>query len=222
MQLPSLTVSPSQLVRYGRYVSRRLRREKLADLAAACDTASLSVRDLGRALEDAASPVQDAIADRDAADDELDDVAKNARHRLAGRSIDAAKKAPYTEIFPEGIEYYTAATKDVEVSRYVQLQSRITEHLPTSDAVRREALTKLEVAIPAYRAADEALTRVRVAESAVSNRLDAAEAEWRRTVERVYGALVQQFGKAGAERFFPKTRGARSSTSKKKPAAPVA
>ncbi len=156
----------------------------------------------------------------DLADDDLDDIAKNTRNVLAGRSIDAAQKAPYTAIFPEGIEYYTSATKDVEIPRYVQLQSRIADHLPPSDAVRREALPKLEVAITAYRTTDEALTKARVAERDASSRLDAAETSWRNAMERLYGALVQQFGKSGAERFFPKSRASKSGA-KKPPVAPV-
>jgi hypothetical protein len=220
MQPPPLTSSPSQLARYGRYVSRRLRRAKLPDLAAACDTVTLSVRDLGRAQEDAEAPVQDAIADRDAADDELDDIAKSARHKLAGRSLDAAKKAPYTQIFPNGIDYYTAATKETEVPRYTELRKRVADHLPASDGLRKDTLAKLDEAIPAYQAADAALADARLSEGAAGTRLDAAKTAWRSAMERTYGALVQQFGKAGAERFFPKKRAAKSN-GKKKPAEPV-
>ena len=57
MQLPPTDVSYTLVVRYGRYVSRRLRREKLTELGSACDTATTLVRDHGRALEDADAPV---------------------------------------------------------------------------------------------------------------------------------------------------------------------
>lgn len=222
MQLPQPGVSYVALVRYGRYVSRRLRREKLADLAASCDTASAAVRDLGRVTDDADAPVQDALADRDAADDDLDTIAKSARHKLAGRSLEAAKQAPYTLIFPDGIEYYTDAAQGDEVARYTELQKRITEHLPASDVVRREVLPKLGDAITAYRVAESALANARAGVKSATTRYDASEGAWRRLMEKTYGALVQHVGKAGAERFFPRIRTAKGGARKKTPAAPVA
>jgi len=214
MQLPPTDVSYTLVVRYGRYVSRRLRREKLTELGSACDTATTLVRDHGRALEDADAPVQEALADRDGADDDLDDIAKAARHKLAGRSLEAAKQAPYTLIFAEGIGYFTEAATGDEVPRYTELESRLTAHLPASDAVRRDALPKIADGITVYRSAEVALSRAQSAEKAASARLEATKTAWRTAMERTYGALIQQFGKAGAERFFPKTRTAKAKRAK--------
>ena len=100
------------------------------------------MRDHGRALEDADAPVQEALADRDSADDDLDALAKAARHKLAGRSLEAAKQAPYTLIFAEGIGDFTEAATGDEVQRYTELEARLTAHLPASDAVRRDALPR--------------------------------------------------------------------------------
>jgi hypothetical protein len=49
--------------------------------------------------------MQDAMAGSDATDDDLDTAAQEARVKLAGRSADAVTKAPYTQIFPEGIGF---------------------------------------------------------------------------------------------------------------------
>ena len=214
MQLPPTDVSYTLVVRYGRYVSRRLRREKLTELAAACDTVTTQVRDHGRALEDADAPVQEGLADRDGADDDLDALAKTVRHKLAGRSLEAAKQAPYTLIFAEGIGYFTEAATGDEVARYTELESRLTDHLPASDAVRRDALPKIADGIAAYRTAEVALSRAESAEKAASARLEATKTAWRTAMERTYGALIQQFGKAGAERFFPKSRTAKAKRAK--------
>lgn len=221
MQLPQSGVSYLALVRYGRYVTRRLRRAKLGELAASCDNATASMRDLGRVTDDADGPVQDALADRDAADDDLDAIVKTARHKLAGRSLEAARQQPYTLIFPDGIEYYTEAAQGDEVTRYSELQKRLADHLPASDAVRREALPKLDDAIVAYRTADAALAAARTGARSAATRLDAHEAAWRNLMVRAYGALVQQFGKAGAERFFPRIRTVKGGR-KKTPSPPVA
>ena len=88
--------------------------------------------------------------------------------------------------------------------------------------MRRETLSKLGDAITAYRVADTALTNARTGVRSASPRFDACEGAWRRLMEKVYGALVQQYGKAGAERFFPRIRTAKGGARKKTPAAPVA
>src|SRR5262245_12408938 len=118
MQLPASTSSYQTRVRYGRYVARRLRRGKHTRLADEAITATSALREAGRAWDDTEDAAQDALADRDAADDDLDVAAQEARNSLAGRSLDAVKQEPYTNIFPQGIGYYTAAPLDEEVKRY--------------------------------------------------------------------------------------------------------
>lgn len=216
MQLPPVSSTYTTRVRFGHYVLRRLRREKLGELAVECERVTANVRTCGRACEDAEVVVQEAFADRDAADDGLDDTAQHTRHALASRSLDATRKAPYTLIFPEGISYYIDAGVTEEVARYTELKTRIAAHLPESDTVRHEAVTKLDQGLAEYRSAEGSLTQAQTAVSLAGTRLDAATAEWARTLERVYGALIHQVGKAAAERFFPRT----SKSKKAKKAAP--
>ncbi len=71
MQLPGSTSHFSVCIRYGRYVARRLKRARLTSLANDATKATAAVLAAGRAAEDADGPVQDAMADRDAADDDL-------------------------------------------------------------------------------------------------------------------------------------------------------
>ena len=103
MQLPGSTSHYSACVRYGPYVARRLKRARLTSLANDATKSTAAVLAAGRAAEDADGPVQDAMADRDAADDDLDARAQDARAKLAGRSADAITKTPYTQIFPDGV-----------------------------------------------------------------------------------------------------------------------
>ncbi len=100
MRLPPSSSAYLVFVRYGRYVTRRLRQAGHADLAESTERATAIVRDTGRAWEDADDPIQAAFADRDAADDELDDATEEFRVILAGRGKEAVKQAPYTLIFP--------------------------------------------------------------------------------------------------------------------------
>ncbi|MBK9263209.1 MAG: hypothetical protein IPM54_25825 [Polyangiaceae bacterium] len=206
MRLPDPDASHNERVRYGRYVGRRLRRAKRTQLATDADAATALVLQRGREWEDAAGPVQDARADRDAADDDLDDTAKDGRARIAGRSVNAAKEPPYTQIFPDGIDYYTAAPLDQEIARYGQLISRMNEFLAPSDEVRTAAVPALTAGIAAFKAATEAVEQALTAQSIASTRLQQAEDAWATLMTKIYGALVADVGKQAAERFFPKIR----------------
>ncbi|MRG97530.1 hypothetical protein [Polyangium spumosum] len=183
-----------------------LRRAKRMSLAADVEAATLKVLALARAHEDANGPVQDALADRDGADDDLDLTAKSARGTLAGRAVDAARKGPYTLIFPDGIDYYTAAPLDKQVSRYGELIDRLEEHLPGGDPVRLEAVPALKTGIAAFTGAVEMLAKARTDEALAGTRLEAAEDEWARLLTKVYGFLLAELGRAAAERFFPKAK----------------
>lgn len=83
-----------------------------------------------------------------------------------------------------------------------------------SRRLRRDALPKIADGIAAYRTAEGALSPAQSAEEVASARLEATKTAWRTALERTYGARIQQFGKAGAERFFPKTRTAKSKRAK--------
>ncbi|MDI1452144.1 hypothetical protein [Polyangium sp. 6x1] len=156
--------------------------------------------------------MQDALADRDAADDDLDRTAQTARAALAGRSVEAARTAPYTLIFPDGIDYYIAAPLDAEVSRYGELQSRLDELLPEADPVRQEAVPAINAGVVAFTGAAEALIKARTEEALAGTRLEAAEDAWGRLMTKVYGVLLAELGRSAAERFFPKAK-----TTKTKP-----
>ena len=71
-------------------------------------------------------------------------------------------------------------------------------------ASRVPSTSKLDQGITEYRHAEGVLTQTQTAASLADTRLDAATAEWSRSMERTYGALIDQFGKAAAERFFPR------------------
>lgn len=206
MRLPDSDAAFNERGRYGRYVGRRLRRAKRNAVAADVEAATALVVQRGRELEDAEGPVQDARADRDAADDDLDDTARDSRAKLAGRSADAARNAPYTQIFPDGIEYYTAAPLGEQVARYGQLISRLDEFLAPEDEVRVQAVPALTAGIAAFRSGVEAVDQALTAEALASTKLLAAEDAWERLMLKVYGALLGEVGKAAAERFFPKIR----------------
>jgi len=168
--------------------------------------ATNSVRDNGRALEDTIDPVQEALADRDIADDDLDATAQNARLKLASRGLGADKKPPYTLIFPAGVGYYTAARLEDETSRYGELKSRLVEYLPKDDEVRIATVPAIDDGLAAFNVGTTALTAARTEESLAKTRLEAAEEAWERLMEKVYGLLVADLGRAAAEAFFPKIR----------------
>lgn len=207
MRLPDPNATYTEKVRYGRYVGRRLRRAKRNGLATDVEATTTALLLRGREWEDALGPVQEARADRDAADDDLDDAAKEARARLAGRSADAVKKAPYTLIFTDGIEYYTAAPLDQEIPRYGQLIARLNEFLPANDDVRTSTVPIVTAGIEAFQSATKEVEQALTAQSLAATRLQHAEDAWAVLMTKVYGALIADIGKAGAERYFPKIRG---------------
>src|SRR5262245_57238064 len=133
MQLPGDTASYRKAVKFGRYVTRRLKRAKLDVLTQSAHSATADLKQAGRAWEDAADDIEDTIADRDASDADLDTAAQEFRHALASPSVNAVRERPYTDIFPNGIEYYTAAPLDEEVRRYGELRERIIAHLPETE-----------------------------------------------------------------------------------------
>lgn len=215
MRLPSPDSHFSAFVRTGNYVARRLRRAKLVTLADDVAQSTLAVRDAGRAKEDADKPVQDALADRDASDDDLDDTAQETRAALAGRSATAAKEAPYTLVFPDGSGYYTAAPLDQEVKRYGELKERLTKYLPAADPVLTVASPAIDTGLDGFKLATAALAQSRTAEALASTDLTAAIDAWSTHMEKTYGALVAEVGKAKAERFFPQVKGKKTKKGKK-------
>ena len=207
MRLPAPSAHFSQRVRYGNYVARRLRRARMLPLAADIEKTTALILLTGRALEDADKPIQDALADRDAYDDDLDEAAQASRLKLAARSTEAVKSAPCTLIYPDGVGYYTAAPLDEEVQRYGELKVRHEEHLAANDKVRSQTVTAIDAGLDGFRGAVDALTKARTAGSLAATRLTSATEAWEKQLEKSYGAIVSEVGRATAERFFPRVRG---------------
>lgn len=206
MQLPQTTAGYRTRVRFTRYVLARLQRAQRDSpaLKATLD----KVKSAGRRAEDLEEEVDAALAQRDAADDALDTIARAARRQLAARTATATQEAPFTSIFPSGLGYYTDATLDENAGVYGELKARLEAHLPAGDAVRDEAVGQLDTLIPAFEAAEKAVTAARTALAVAGTQLDAAEDDLDRLLEKVYGTLIADLGKASAEAFFPKLRGA--------------
>jgi hypothetical protein len=173
----------------------------------------------GRAWEDADLPIQDALADRDAAVDDLNHAAQIARAALAGRSPDAVKSAPYTLIFPESIRYYVEAPLDQKAQRYAELKLRLKTHLPGGDEVLAAALPAIDAGLGALATATSALAAARIAETLAGTQLDVATEAWKKQMEKTYGFIVADVGRVDAERFFPRMKGKKKEAPQ--PAAPA-
>jgi len=204
VQLPKDSSQFNLRTRFGRYVVRRLKCARCDDLAEECEAATRALRDAGRAEEDTEDAVQDALAARDAAGDALAAVVKDARHALAGRDLKAVREAPYTRVFPEGVEHYTLAPQGAIGVRSRQLVQRLVTHLDAADAVRVKAVDALTAGIEAYEGAADALGTARNTQSDAGVHLKAATTAWNQVLVRAYGTLIARFGKSEAERYFPR------------------
>jgi len=183
---------------------RRVGRPALAEAIVAANTA---IKEAARVTDEALEALEDMRADRDALDDALDLAAQSARAALAGRRVDAVKHAPYTTIFPAGIEYYTVAPLDAQVRRYGELRARVVEALPADDVVRVALVEALDRDLPAWGQASEAVDSARTTVELARSRQAAAVDAWVRQIERTYGALVEALGRTEARRLFPKRSG---------------
>lgn len=205
MELPAKGSSYRKRVRFGRYVARKLKRNKHADLLALVLAITDRVRAAGRAWEDADDEAYGANAELEEADDDLDVIGQTARNALGGRGVDAINEAPYTLIFDRGITWYTAAPQDEEVSRYRMLAARLRQHLPEGDPVRAEA-DRIDAGIVGYEAATGSVDTARrgLVEAALT--LATTEADFDRVINKVYSDLRGTLGAKKAERHFPKRR----------------
>jgi hypothetical protein len=218
MRLPPENAAFERRVSYGRYVARRLRRHGSAQAADDLQQQNAELRRLGRTWEEAEDAVQDALAERDAADDALDTSAREVRLALASRGLGADKQEPYTRIFPDGITHYTAAPWGQNSARYAILVERLKAHLPEGDPVRAQYADRIATQAAAFIAAEQGLTQARARKDEAMRDLNSAEKRWGKNVERLYGGLVQELGKAQAEGFFPKAR-AQASSAEEDPSA---
>jgi hypothetical protein len=204
MRLPRVDSSYEARVEFGAYVGARLEAAGLAELSTTVVEATKNVKSLGRALDDLEEPLQRAIALRDACDDLLDETAQTLRKKLAASSLDAEKKLPYTGIFPNGIGHYIAAPLDKQVARFQELQQRIGEHLDAADGIGKEALSIIVPRLQEWQGHETKVAEQRTAVAIARTRLEVAEEDWARIVNRVYGTLFADLGKKRAEQFFPR------------------
>jgi hypothetical protein len=79
MRLPARTTSNVARLTFARYVARRLRRARLTDEEGEVRAATTALSEASGALGEAELAVSDWLADRDAADDDLDDTARRSR-----------------------------------------------------------------------------------------------------------------------------------------------
>ena len=210
MQTPSPSSRWTSHVAFARYVARRLLQSGHGAMATSARAAADAVQAAGSALDDARFNTQDAIADRDGADETLDEAGRDLRHGLASESRDAVKQPPYTAVFPEGIEYVTAAPLDQQVARYSELRARVETHLPAKHPLRKRSLDALSRGLAEWDRAVTALNAARSAEALKSTALVAAIDAFDRQMVRIYGTLLAEQGRASAERFFPRTRPSRA------------
>ncbi len=190
----------------GRYVARRLKtagqQQRAADLLAL----ALAARAAGRAWEDAHDPVDDALADRDAADLALDTAAQEARFGLASRGMHATREAPYTDIFPDGIDPYVSAPLDQQAPRYRDLLRRVALHLAADDAVRVALAPRVEAGLAAWTAACDRLEAARAETALARGALEKAVDALDRQLQKTRAALTVDFDARTAASFFPKTK----------------
>jgi hypothetical protein len=170
------------------------------------ESSTAEVKRAGRAWEDAYDPLDDSYADRDFAHDHLAITTKRLRLRLASRDLKATKQAPYLSIFPEGIDYYTAAPRGEASKRYQELAVRVEAHLSPDDPARQEALPLLSQGIQDLKTSEQEILRTKNQVALASSALETSAVAWSRQMEKIYAALVDSVGRAEAENFFPKLR----------------
>lgn len=214
MKLPQETAAPNTLVRFGRYTARRLLREGYEEKATLVRTLTLSVRTSARKLEDLEMPEDEAMADRDAVDDDLDDTTKRARLDLASADVGAYRQEPYKSIFPEGVDYFTRSPIPEQEGRYGELSARLVRFLPEDHPVRVRTVPTLESQLSSWKVSKDLVTLARNDISLAKTELDSAISRWREEMEKIYGWLVSEVGKERAERYFPRK------SAKQKKAAP--
>jgi hypothetical protein len=210
MRLPQQTASYSVRVDFGRYVEGSLLYARIGELAGPVKQVTQKLKSAGRTWEDAAEPVQYALAERDAADRDLDRTAQHARLTLASTDTAAIREEPYTAIFPFGIDYYTSAPLDEQETRYTELVERLEAHLPADHPVRLEAVPKLQAGISAFADAEKRVASARRTQALARTALASAAESFDRVLERTYGALIERFGRKDAETYFPRWRRTRA------------
>ena len=205
MRLPAKTASVSVRLTFSRYTARRLRRDKLSDEEAEVRAAAQVLSTTAAVETEVEFTAMDVIADRDALDDTLDAIAKRHRRAIEGRGTNANRERPYTDIYPQGIAWYTDAPLAEQQRRYELLVRRYEEFLPEGDPVRVEAPLLAE-ALEQWSATRGALDQADLHIAMARAKTEQARRAWEDTHTRLYFRLAERFGKAQAERYFPRRR----------------
>lgn len=193
-----------RVVRFTRYVIRRLKRNGLNELASPLEAAFLEHLLLGRAWEDCEFPYQDALADRDALDDEGDELVRDLHHALGSRSRTARKEPPYTAVFPDGLGYYTRSPITEQEARRGEILSRADTNLPPDD-LARTFLTPIKANLETWSAAKKLADGAMLAQDVAREKLQASRTRLDGLLTSTWGKLTDQLGsKARADRYFPK------------------
>lgn len=213
MQMPKAGSSTPLYVSFGQYVIGRCVRNGARELTTPLHQVDTRLVTVTRALEDLDAPLALAVANRDAVDDELDDVARWGRLQLANRSLDATATEPYTKIFGEGIGEFTKAKVGEGRIAFDELATRFETFLPEEDPLRVEVVPKLTALLVEWEAAVKAVEDARKAVSIARIERESTVSAWEKVVNDTYAALIARVGKKKAERFFPRrSRGKKAPT----------
>lgn len=209
MRLPHKNASVLTRLNYARYTGQRLRRAKLTAEEDEVKALSTAMRAAELAETSIEEEMTSRFADRDGCDDDLDDLTKRHRQAIEGRATNANKQRPYTDIYPDGVAWYTASPLNDQLSRYELLVRRYDEFLPAGDPVRAEA-PLITQALAAWKDASDKLAKAELDLAMARAKTAQTVNAWEEGLRRLYFRLAERLGRAQAERFFPKaTRGNR-------------
>ena len=203
MRLPQKTASVPNRLNYARYLGQRLRRAKLTTEEEEVKALSDVLRQAKLAETALEEELTSLYADRDSADDDIDDITKRHRQAIEGRATNANKQRPYTDIYPDGVAWYTASPLADQRSRYELLVRRYAEFLPEGDPVRAEA-TLITQALNAWKDASDRLAQAELDLAMARAKTAQSVNTWEEGLRRLYFRLAERLGKTQAERFFPK------------------
>src|SRR5262245_58181448 len=187
MRLPAKTAGTSARVLFSSYTARKCQRAGYAELAESARTAEDAMVKAVREVEDLVRPVQTAVADRDYADDGLDDHCSYIGGQLDSRRFTDAGRNNYVRVIPKGADYYRKASLDDQVPRYGELASRIVEWLVPDDPLRAEGVPRIHTELAAWTEAAKDVVRARNVLTLARSRRDAAVDHWEHTMEQIYG-----------------------------------
>ncbi|MEQ1501511.1 MAG: hypothetical protein ABMB14_04730 [Myxococcota bacterium] len=205
MRFPKAASTPA-LHEYCRYVGRRLHRSGHDDLHGRIRLVMEALLAASRSVEACGPAIDERMADRDIASDQLQKTADHVRRTLASRGVKAERSKPYTDVLPSGIRPFRTAKVGDEVQLYELLLRRLEVYLPELDPLRTDTVPILRRQIVERVEAESGVDQARAADAfAREARRDAVKALEHAAVS-VYGVLLGRVGRDDAARFFPRRR----------------